>query len=58
MRWTYHSVRGSIQYWADEIKDLKNEGMNVEPPSIEQDGSINEIDGWESPVLEKWGSSG
>jgi hypothetical protein len=52
-RWAYRAIRGSIQYWRDEIKDLKNGGMDPDQLALEKDEFVNEKGGWESPVLEK-----
>ena len=52
-RWAWRTVRGSINYWQEEIKDLKNGGMDAEQLALEKDEFVNEEDGWESPVIEK-----
>ena len=52
-RWAWRTVRGSINYWQEEIKDLKNGGMDAEQMALEKDEFVNEEDGWESPVIEK-----
>jgi hypothetical protein len=52
-RWVYRHVRGSIQYWKDEITDLKNGGMDSDQIALEKDGLVNDREGWESPVIEK-----
>ena|SRR5208282_1576925 len=52
-RWVYRHVRGSIQYWKDEITDLKNGGMDSDQIVLERDEFVNAREGWESPVIEK-----
>ena len=50
-RWAWRTVRGSITYWREEIKDLKNGGMDQ--TALERDEFVNDTEGWESPVIEK-----
>lgn len=52
-RWVYRHVRGSIQYWKDEITDLKNGGMDSDQLALEKDEFVNDAEGWESPAIEK-----
>jgi hypothetical protein len=52
-RWVYRHVRGSIQYWKDEITDLRNGGMDSDQIALEKDEFVNDAQGWESPVIEK-----
>lgn len=52
-RWAYRTVRGSIQYWKDEIKDLKNGGMDPEQVALEKDEFVNDTEGWESTVIQR-----
>jgi hypothetical protein len=52
-RWAYRTVRGSIQYWKDEINDLKNGGMDPDQVALEKDEFVNDTEGWESPVIQK-----
>ena len=52
-RCLYRHVRGSIQYWKDEITDLKNGGMDPDQIALEKDEFVNDTEGWESPVIEK-----
>ena len=52
-RWLYRHVRGSITYWKDEIRDLKNGGMDPDQSIWDRDEFVNEPDGWESPVIKK-----
>jgi hypothetical protein len=52
-RWAWRTVRGSINYWQEEIKDLKNGGMDAEQMALEKDEFVNEEDEWESPAIEK-----
>lgn len=48
-RWLYRHVRGSIQYWKDEIRDIKNGGMDPDQAAWEKDEFVNEPDDWEVP---------
>jgi hypothetical protein len=50
-RWAYRTVRGSIEYWSDEIKDLKNGGMDLDQLALEKDAFVNDAETWESPVI-------
>jgi len=52
-RWAYRTVRGSIQYWKDEINDLKNGGMDPDQVALEKDEFVNDTEGWESPVIQR-----
>jgi hypothetical protein len=52
-RWTYRTVRGSIKYWRDELRDLKNGVEDSEQVGLADDEFVNDIEGWESPVIEK-----
>jgi hypothetical protein len=52
-RWLYRHVRGSIQYWRDEIKDIKNGGMDSDQAAWEKDEFVNEPDGWDSDYVRK-----
>jgi hypothetical protein len=51
-RWFYRNFRKSIQYWKEEVNDLKNNGME---PAFEKHRLANEAESWQSPVLEKRG---
>ena len=52
-RWTYRTVRGSIVYWQDELRDLKNGGSDSEQAGLVEDEFVNDAEGWESPVIKK-----
>lgn len=52
-RWAWRTMRGSVDYWHGEIKDLKNGGMDAEQMALEKDEFVNDTEGWESPVIEK-----
>jgi hypothetical protein len=52
-RWAYRTVRGSIEYWNGEIKDLKNGGLDPDQIALEEDEFVNDAEGWESPIIEK-----
>lgn len=54
-RWAWRTVRGSINYWNEEIKDLKNGGMDADQMALEKDEFVNETEDWESPVIERRG---
>lgn len=54
-RWVYRHVRGSIQYWNDEINDLRNGGVDSDQIALEKDEFVNDREGWASPVIEKRG---
>jgi len=43
-RWLYRHVRGSITYWKDEIRDLKNGGLDPDQSPWEKDEFVNEAD--------------
>jgi hypothetical protein len=43
-RWLYRHVRGSITYWKDEIRDLKNGGLDPDQTAWEKDEFVNESD--------------
>jgi hypothetical protein len=64
-RWAWRTVRGSFNYWREEIKDLKNGGMDSDQLALEKDEFVNDTEGWESPLIEKrsryiiqWGTEG
>lgn len=50
-RWLYRHVRGSIQYWKDEIQDMKNGGVDPNHVGWDKDEFVNEPDGWQSDYL-------
>ena len=50
-RWLYRNVRGSIDYWRNEIKDLKTGGIDRDQLAFDKDGFANE--GWQSPIIEE-----
>jgi hypothetical protein len=54
-RWAWRTVRGSINYWKEEIKDLRNGGMDADQMALEKDEFVNETEDWESPVIERRG---
>ena len=54
-RWAWRTVRGSISYWNEEIKDLRNGGMDSGQMAFEKDEFVNETEDWESPVIERRG---
>jgi hypothetical protein len=43
-RWLYRHVRGSITYWKDEIRDLKNGGLDPDQTAWDKDEFVNESD--------------
>ena len=40
-RWTYRSIRGAINYWKEEIEDLKSGGRDAEQLALEKDEFVN-----------------
>jgi hypothetical protein len=43
-RWGYRTVRGAIEYWRDEINDLRTGGVDPEQLEWEKDAFVNGTD--------------
>jgi hypothetical protein len=54
-RWLYRHVRGSITYWKEEIRDLKNGGLDPDQTAWEKDEFVNESEPepWEPSYSER-----